>query len=644
MTGPSRQRTSSVAVTIAASCVLWLVGPPASAAPGDTQLVSTTAAGAGADGYTTGISPDGRFVLFTTTSTDVVAGGNSFGVVLKDRSLGTSRQVTTFGVDGATVSADGRFVAFATFEAVLPSDTNGTQDVYVRDMQTMGVVRATVGVGGAQPNNSSDGAVISANGRFVVFRSEANNLVTGDTTGVWDVFVRDLQSGTTERVSVTSNEIAIDGLSWSPSISGDGRYVVFQSTAALVPGDTNGHADVYLRDRTAGTTERISVSSTGSQGNRESYVPSGQVGVMSPDGRFVAFLSGADNLVPGDTNAVWDVFVRDRQLGLTERISVSSSEAQATAMSFGGPVSSDGRYVAFISSAPNLVAGDLNGQDDVFVRDRELGTTTRVNVSSLGVQSNGETFEPVFLTADGTTVFFNNTGTNLVPIATPPSASKVYLHELGDSHTGGGFVLEPSVLGFGDATIQVATSRNIIFTNTDDQSIAGPSLSIAGSNAAAFTARHDCGATVAAGGACSIIVTFRPFSVGAKTAQLAVTAGTETQTVALTGRGVLAQFTLTPTAIAFGVHAIGTSTQRSVQVRNTGPGVMPVRWIGIQGTNADQFDSRRWCPGMLEPGHVCNIPVIFAPTTVGSKTATLVVSPGASGNPGRVSLTGSATD
>ena len=642
MTSPSSQWISSVAL-VAGSCALWLVGPPALAAPGDTQLVSTTAAGAGADGFTTGISPDGRFVVFTTNSTDVVAGGNSFGVVLKDRLLGTSRQVTTFGVDGATVSADGRFVAFATFEAVLPSDTNGAEDVYVRDMQTMGVVRATVGVGGAQPNGGSDSAVISANGRFVVFRSDATNLVLQDTTGVWDVFVRDLQSGTTERASVTSNEVAVDGLSWSPSISQDGRYVVFQSTAALVPGDTNGAADVYLRDRTAGTTERISVSSSESQGNGVSYVPSGQVGVMSADGRFVAFLSGADNLVPGDTNGVWDVFVRDRQLGLTERVSVSSSEAQATAMSFGGPVSSDGRYVAFISSAPNLVAGDLNGQDDVFVRDRELGTTTRASVSSLGVQSNGDTYEPLFLTADGSSVFFNNTGTNLVPIATPPSLSKVYLHELGGS-PGGGFVVEPLVLGFGDATIQVATRRNLIFTNTGDQSIAVRALSITGSNAGAFTAKPDCGVTVAVGGACSIIVTFRPFTVGAKTAQLAVTAGTETQTVVLTGRGVLAQFTLTPTAIAFGVHAIGTSTQRSVQVRNTGPGVMPVRWIGIQGMNADQFDSRRWCPGMLEPGHVCNIPVIFAPTTVGSKSATLVVSPGASGNPGRVPLTGSAID
>jgi hypothetical protein len=477
-----------------------------------------------------------------------------------------------------------------------------------------------------------------------VFRSEANNLVPQDTTGVWDVFVRDLQSGTTERASVTSNEVAVDSLSWSPSISQDGRYVVFQSTAALVPGDTNGVADVYVRDRTAGTTERISVSSSESQGNLESYVPSAQVGVMSPDGRFVAFLSGADNLVPGDTNAVWDVFVRDRQLGLTERISVSSSEAQATATSFGGPVSSDGRYVAFISSAPNLVAGDLNGRDDVFVRDRELDTTTRASVSSLGVQSNGDTYEPVFLTADGSSVLFNNTGTNLVPIATPPSLSKVYLHELGGAPTGGGFVVEPSVLGFGDATIQVATRRNLIFTNTGDQSIAVRALSITGSNAGAFTAKPDCGVTVAVGGACSIIVTFNPFTVGAKTAQLAVVAGTETQTVVLTGRGVLAHFTLTPTAIAFGVHAIGTSTQSSVQVRNTGPGVMPVRWIGIQGTNADQFESRRWCPGVLEPGRVCNIPVTFAPTAFGSKSATLVVSPGASGSPGRVPLTGSATD
>ena len=205
-----------------------------------------------------------------------------------------------------------------------------------------------------------------------MFQTESTGLVPGDTNSETDVFVRDIQNGVTERVSVSSSEAQANGGSFNSSISADGRFVVFHSYASnLVAGDTNGESDVFIRDRLAGTTERITVDSSGSQANSYSYVTAGEPNTVSPDGRFVVFISDASNLVDGDTNGEWDVFIRDRQLGLTERVSVSSAGAQTNAISFAGALSSDGRYVAFESTAANLVIGDLNNKDDIFVRDRQ---------------------------------------------------------------------------------------------------------------------------------------------------------------------------------------------------------------------------------------------------------------------------------
>jgi len=198
----------------------------------------------------------------------------------------------------------------------------------------------------------------------VVFTSGATNLVVSDTHGSDDAFVR--VSGTTTRVSVSSSgQQANDFSGYFSSISADGRYVAFNSSATnLVPGDTNDAFDVFVRDRVSGTTTRVSVSSSGQQGNTESRYPS-----ISADGRHLMFRSGASNLVSGDTNGVRDVFVRDRVSGSTIRASVSSSGQQGNSDSFGGSISADGRHVAFYSDASNLVPGDTNSRYDVFVRD-----------------------------------------------------------------------------------------------------------------------------------------------------------------------------------------------------------------------------------------------------------------------------------
>src|SRR6266550_2391417 len=178
--------------------------------------------------------------------------------------------------------------------------------------------RVSVSTGGVQGNGRSFAPAISADGRFVAFSSAASSLVAGDTNGVDDVFVRDRQAGTTTRVSLAPGGAEANGGSYSPSISADGRYVAFLSDATnLVAGDTNSVRDVFVFDRQTGTTTRASVSSAGVQADVDSVTP-----VLSGNGRFVAFDSGADNLAFGDTNDTFDVFVKDRQTDVLAEMSV----------------------------------------------------------------------------------------------------------------------------------------------------------------------------------------------------------------------------------------------------------------------------------------------------------------------------------
>jgi Tol biopolymer transport system component len=278
--------------------------------------------------------------------------------------------------------------------------------------------RVSVSSTGAQADGASFGAGLSADGRYAVFSSDASNLVRADTNGSRDVFVRDRRAGTTERVSVSGPGAPGNEESFGISITPDGRYVAFTSRASnLVEGDTAGQTDAFLRDRRTGTTTRISVSSQGTQGNSESTGPQ-----ISADGSHVVFQSWATNLVKGDTTAdAADVFVRDLRSGTTELVSVSSRGAQADDYSAGVAISGDGRYVAFVSYAANLVPGDTNGAADVFLRDRHTRTTTRVNLGPGGVQADGPSFS-VVLTPDGRHVAFDSTATNLVSPATSGAA------------------------------------------------------------------------------------------------------------------------------------------------------------------------------------------------------------------------------
>jgi Tol biopolymer transport system component len=211
-------------------------------------------------------------------------------------------------------------------------------------------------------------------------------------------------------VSVASDGTQGNSHSVSPSISADGRYVAFSSLASnLVPGDTNGKQDIFVHDRLTGQTTRVSVASDGTQGNGDSDFAS-----ISADGRYVAFSSLASNLVAGDTNGTWDVFVHDRLTGQTTRVSVASDGTQGNEDSIGVEISADGRYVAFTSLASNLVAGDTNGTWDVFVHDRLTGQTTRVSVASDGTEGNGHSLYGLSISADGRYVAFASVASNLV--------------------------------------------------------------------------------------------------------------------------------------------------------------------------------------------------------------------------------------
>jgi Tol biopolymer transport system component len=320
---------------------------------------------------------------------------------------------------GPAIDADGSVVAFDSDATTLvPQDTNGQTDVFVHDRTTNSTERVSVSSSGVQANGLSTRPAVNASGGLVAFDSSATNLVPGDTNRQLDVFVHNRANHRTFRVSVGSDGLQGTGSSNSPSIGG--RFVSFISSSPnLVPGDTNGVEDVFVRDLVAGTTERVSVSSTGEQGNSSSTAAS-----ISANGRYVAFSSFASNLVTGDTNDAFDVFLHDRVTGATERMSVSSDEVQGDAMSVSPSVSRNGRFVAFYSDATNLVPGDTNGRTDIFVRDRMAALTERDSVSSDEQQADGSSPEPGVrgfvasgpdITPDGRYVAFFSSATNLVP-------------------------------------------------------------------------------------------------------------------------------------------------------------------------------------------------------------------------------------
>lgn len=269
--------------------------------------------------------------------------------------------------------------------------------------------RISVDSNGVGANAMSYRGDISADGRFVAFDSEADNLVTGDVNGFGDVFLRDLQLGTTVLVSTTTGGAQANGGSGSPVVSADGRYVAFESGATnlAATADTNGFTDVYVKDTQTGAVTRASLSSTGAEPNNETAVLS-----ISGDGRYVVFDSDADNLVPNDTNGARDIFVRDTQANTTIGVSVGGNSG-----GFDGSISLDGNFVVFNSGSTNFVPDDTNGRADVFVYSMLTGGIARASVSSSGVEGNNASLEPS-ISGDGRYVTFSSASTNFTALDT----------------------------------------------------------------------------------------------------------------------------------------------------------------------------------------------------------------------------------
>ena len=389
-------------------------------APRSSATVAGVRAQANSDAYSPSVSCDGRYVAFESWASNLISGDtNGFAdVFVYDRTNDRTRRVSVSNAEAqanagsflASISADGRFVAFQSNAANLVSvDTNSSTDVFVRDRTNGTTRRVSISGSGHQATGASLEPSISCDGRYIAFTSWASNLVSGDQNGYPDVFVHDRTNGTTRRVSVSGGEAQANASSYNASINGDGRFIAFWSAASnLVPGDTNGTFDVFVRDRTNRTTRRMSLTNSGHQSN------GGSTGVsISRDGRFIAFTSSAWNLVSGDTNHTGDVFVHDRTNGTTRRVSVSSREAQANASSYNASISGDGRFIAFQSTASNLVSGDTNGAFDVFVRDRTNGTTRRMSLTNSGRQANARSVDPS-INRDGRFIAFQSFASNLV--------------------------------------------------------------------------------------------------------------------------------------------------------------------------------------------------------------------------------------
>jgi len=391
--------------------------------------------------YTPAVSADGRWVAFSSDASNLVPGdfNHSRDVFLRDTRTGEIRRVSvsSAGRQGnadsynPSISGDGRYVVYDSFASnLVPGDTNRQGDVFLYDRDQRSTTRISVRFDGAQTDAQSGFGVISRDGNIIAFESRATEVIKGLKSPATQIYAYDRAKKTTDLISAAFLGGPASGGSGALSLSDDGRYVAFSSSSAdLVPYDVNQRDDIFVRDRQSNTTRRASVNGVGGEANGTSAEPA-----ISGDGRYVAFESQATNLLgldptfqddpksiinpegkldTGDTNGVPDVFVHDMQTGSIERVSVSATGQEANADSYGAAISGDGRYVAFVSLASNLVPGDTNKVREVFVRDRSAHTTLRVAMSDAGLQGNKLSVMPA-VSRDGTVVVFASDASNLV--------------------------------------------------------------------------------------------------------------------------------------------------------------------------------------------------------------------------------------
>jgi Tol biopolymer transport system component len=390
-----------------------------------TRLISRSSEGMQGNSHSraSDISSQGRFIAFVSGSTNLVSGDDNKvdDIFLRDRRTGKTQRVSvsSSGTEAnapssePAISAGGRIIAF-TSEAsnLVRSDRNGERDVFIHNRKTDRTRRISLSSTGGEGNGISFQPAVSADGRKIAFTSDASNLVKPDANSTSDIFVRILARRRTKLVSVSSQGERAESFSAFPAISGDGRIVSFTSFASnLVPRDRNEDADVFVRNLAEGMTARVSVASNGREGDGGSDLSS----ALSFDGRFVAFDSAAENLVPRDDNGFYDVFVRDRALRETTRVSVDSGGRQRDVINNLGGMSAGGQFVAFDSEDGNS-----------YVHDRLTATTTVVGVAFDGDLANDQVSDPA-ISADGRFVTFTSVATNLIPRDENGDISDVFL-------------------------------------------------------------------------------------------------------------------------------------------------------------------------------------------------------------------------
>jgi Tol biopolymer transport system component len=406
---------------------------------GEIVLASTDEAGvdANAGSYEPRLSADGRYVAFSSWATNLVDGVTSTRerIYVKDLEMGGIALASTdaAGVvansesSDASLSADGRYVAFSSRATNLVDGAATTRDrIYVKDLETGEIALASTDEAGADANDRSQEPSLSADGRYVAFRSDATNLVDGAITTQWRIYVKDLATG--EIALASSDEAGTDAEAhgYEPSLSADGRYVAFRSGATnLVDGATTTRDRIYVKDLETGEIALTSTDEAGADARDNSFDPS-----LSADGRYVAFSSWATNLVDGASTSRERIYVKDLETGKIALASTDETGADANGPSSTPSLSADGRYVAFRSSATNLVDGTTTMTDRIYVKDLETGEIALASSDETGADVDADAFSfAPSLSADGRHVAFRSNATNLVDGAAT-TRDRIYVKDL----------------------------------------------------------------------------------------------------------------------------------------------------------------------------------------------------------------------
>ncbi|AZP20619.1 hypothetical protein EJC51_33850 [Streptomyces aquilus] len=409
----ARRTTLSAAF---AATALALAALPAHAGPHTpqrTERASVDTHGRQADGPSGRpvLSANGRYVAFVSAAANLVPGDTN-GVAdafVRDLRTGRTERVGEGPATDVALSGDGRRVVVATAAALTRDDDNGLDDIYLVDRRTHRTERISHGHPDVPPRYLLNySPAISADGRVVAYTTSAPDAAPGDTNGRDDVIVHDRTTGRDELVQYRTDGTLGEADSLGAALSADGRYVAFESADQLDPAHDYTHArNVYVRDRVERTTEQIS------RPTKYVYKESSFDSSLSADARVFAFASNVRSLVPDDTNKVTDVFVFDRASQTTVRVSTAADGTQGDGASSGAYLSGDGRRVAFVSAATNLVPDDTNGVADVFVKDLRTGATERVSTAADGTQPDGPATGGAALS--GPRIAYASDATNLVP-------------------------------------------------------------------------------------------------------------------------------------------------------------------------------------------------------------------------------------